>query len=104
MKASLIALTFAVFLVAGLPLTATAAPVPGGSDADGDHEAGGGTFAAAALNCDANGDACVDARDFIILSREYGLTGGALLSDCDGDGGVDALDYIMMVSEWNQCE
>ena len=36
MKAGLIALTFGFFLVAGLPLAATAGPTPGGADGDGD--------------------------------------------------------------------
>jgi len=36
MKASLIALTFGFFLVAGLPLAATAGPTPGGADSDSD--------------------------------------------------------------------
>ena len=101
MKVSLIALTFGFFLVAGLLLAATAEPTPGDGNADVDHVA-----MYAPTTCDANGDGCVTARDYIIMAQELGNTNppGPTRSDCNGDTIVDQLDIISLAMEWLNCE
>ncbi len=92
MKVRSIALTFGFFLAAGLPLGATADPPPGD------------TSAAVALSADANGDGCVDARDYIIMAKEWGNTPPApITSDANGDTVVSQADQAIMTSEWGQC-
>jgi hypothetical protein len=119
MKVSLIALTLGFFLAAGLALTATAGPTPGGPDGDGDtvedafdnctavsnagqedadHD-GCGDVCDSNLQCDCDADGVVGGSDFIILSNQWGLT-GTLSCDCDGDLIVGGSDFIIMSNEW----
>ena len=95
MRAGLIAMTFGFFLAAGLPLSATAGPTPGGPDSDGD------TVEDAFDNCttiqnagqeDADHDGCGDPCD------------PALLCDCDGNGGVGVSDFAILSAEWGQAK
>jgi hypothetical protein len=119
MKAGLIALTFGFFLVAGLPLAATAGPAPGGPDSDGDtvedafdnctaasnpgqedadHD-GCGDACDPALLCDADGNGTVGIADFGIISAQWGMT-GTLSGDCDGNGTVGISDFGILSTEW----
>jgi hypothetical protein len=121
MKVSLIALTFGFFLVAGLPLSATAGPAPGGPDSDGDtvedafdncsaasnpgqedddHD-GCGNACDPPLLCDCDGNGGVGVSDFAILSATWGGTVD-LRCDCDGNGGVGVSDFAIMSTEWGQ--
>jgi len=121
MKAGLITLAFGLFLVAGLPLAATAGPTPGGADGDGDtvedafdnctgisnpgqedadHD-GCGDVCDPALLCDCDGDGFVGVPDFTIMSIEWGSTAGGQC-DCDGDTFVGIPDFTVLSSEWGQ--
>jgi hypothetical protein len=120
MKAGLIALTFGFFLVAGLPLAATAGPTPGGGDGDGDtvedgfdncsddanagqedadHD-GCGDVCDPLLACDCDGNGGVGVGDYLTLVSQWGQTGAGLSCDCNGNGGVGVDDYLTLVSEW----
>jgi hypothetical protein len=119
MKVSLIALTFGFFLVAGLPLAATAGPTPGGPDGDGDtvedafdncsavsnpgqedadHD-GCGDVCDPAISCDCDGNGNVGISDFGIMSAEWGSTVGGQC-DCDGDTNVGIADFGLLSAEW----
>jgi hypothetical protein len=121
MRAGLIAFVFGFFLVAGLPLAASAGPTPGGADTDGDgvenafdnctdianpgqedadHD-GCGDVCDPALLCDCNGDGAVGISDLGILGSEWGSTSGGQC-DCNGDGAVGISDLGIMGSEWGQ--
>jgi hypothetical protein len=120
MKVSLIALTFGFFLVAGLPLAATAGPTPGGADTDGDtvedafdncsahsnpgqedadHD-GCGDVCDPLLLCDCDGNGGVGVNDYVTLLSEWGNTAPPLTCDCDGNGGVGVNDYVTLLGEW----
>ena len=122
MKVSLIALTFGFFLVAGLPLAATAGPTPGGPDSDGDtvedafdnctnlsnagqedadHD-GCGDVCDPLLTCDCDGNGAVGVSDYNVMSIEWGNTSPPLTCDCDGNGAVGVSDYNSMSIEWGQ--
>jgi hypothetical protein len=93
MKVSLIALTFGFFLVAGLPLAATAGPTPGGPDSDSDGVEDAFDNCTAIANPgqeDEDHDGCGDVCD------------PPLLCDCDGNGGVGVSDFGILSAEWNQ--
>ena len=91
MRAGLIGLTFGFFLVAGLPLAATAGPTPGGTDSDGDTVEDAFDNCTAVVNAgqeDADHDGCGDVCD------------PALLCDANGDGTVGGPDFIILQQEW----
>jgi hypothetical protein len=122
MKVSLLAMSFG-FLLA-LPLAASAGPLPGGADGDGDtvedafdnctvvpnadqadadHDACG-DVCDASITCDASGDGLVGGPDFAILVSE--LTNNcntnpslSCSADCDGDLIVGGPDFSILVSE-----
>jgi len=119
MKAGLITLTFGFFLVAGLPLAATAGPTPGGADSDSDgvedafdncttianpgqedadHD-GCGDDCDPVMQCDCDGNGGVGVSDFALLSAQWGMT-GSLSCDCDGNGGVGVSDFAILSIEW----
>jgi hypothetical protein len=121
MKVSLITLFFGFFLVAGLPLAATAGPTPGGLDGDGDtvedgfdncsddanagqedddHD-GCGDVCDPVLQCDANNDGIVDGNDFITMSQTWKDTAPLpLAADCNTDNVVDGNDFIILSQTW----
>jgi len=123
MRASLIALTFGFFLVAGLPLAATAGPTPGGADGDGDtvedafdnctaasnpgqedadHD-GCGDVCDPVLLCDCDFDAIVGIGDFVRMSASWGIFPlPPDACDCDGDGFVGVSDFTILSQEWGQ--
>ena len=123
MRAGLIGLTFGFFLVAGLPLAATAGPTPGGPDSDGDtvedafdncttiqnagqedadHD-GCGDPCDPALLCDCDGNGGVGVSDFALMSAQWGAT-GSLSCDCDNNGGVGVSDFAILSAEWGQAK
>ena len=103
MKVSLMALSFGLFLVVGLPLAASAGPVPGvGADGDGDtiedafdnctavvnadqadsdHD-GCGDPCDPPTDCDANGDNAVGLPDFQLFVAQQG-------NDCNANPSLD---------------
>ena len=111
------ALTFGILLATGLPLAASAGPLPGGADTDGDtvedafdnctadsnsnqddadHDGCGD--ACDALVCDLTGDGVQGTPDFIVLSGDFGCTLGVgnCPGDCTGDGKTGAPDFIAL--------
>jgi len=122
MKVSLMALAFGFCLVVGLPLAASAGPLPGGPDsdgdtvedafdncsqdsnsdqADGDHD-GCGDECDPDLLCDFTGDGAVGGPDFIIQSGAFGCNTGSCPGDCTGDGATGGPDFIALSGEFGQ--
>jgi hypothetical protein len=112
-----LALTFGILLATGLPLAASAGPLPGGTDTDGDtvedafdnciddsnmnqddadHDGCGD--ACDDLLCDLTGDGKQTTPDFIALSIDFGCTLGVgnCPGDCTGDGKTLTPDFIAL--------
>lgn len=122
MKVSLLAMSFGFLLV--LPLAASAGPLPGGADSDGDtvedafdnctlasnadqadadHDACG-DVCDASITCDATNDGVVGLPDFQVFQGEVGnnCTANPSLSctfDCDGDTIVGLPDFQIFQGE-----
>ena len=115
MKVSLMALTFGLFLVVGLPLASWAGPLPGGADTDGDtvedafdnctatsnasqadkdHDGCGN-----ACDCDITGDGVVGVPDYLALTAAFGAGGGGP-TDCSGDTVTGVPDYLTLSSSF----
>ncbi|MDJ0853324.1 MAG: hypothetical protein QNK04_33575 [Myxococcota bacterium] len=122
MKVSLSAIVLGFFLVLGLPFAASAGPVPGGDDsdgdtvedafdnctddsnsnqADGDHD-GCGDVCDQSILCDRTGDGIVGGPDFIVISVDFGCTLGVgnCPGDCTGDGITGGPDVIVVSQEF----
>jgi hypothetical protein len=120
MKVRLIALTFGFFLAAGLPLAATAGPLPGGTDTDGDtvedafdnctalsnagqedadHDGCGDVCDNGPIDADANGDTIVGGPDFFALSSSFGATSGGS-ADFSGDTIVGGPDFFLLSAQF----
>jgi hypothetical protein len=114
MKVVHLVFTLALLLVAA---GATAGPLPGGADSDGDtvedafdncadianasqtdtDHNGCGDACSANISCDANGDTSVGAQDFTILRMQFGNTPPANISaDCNGDTSVGSQDFSIL--------
>ena len=122
MKVSLSALVFGFFLVVGLPLSASAGPLPGGPDTDGDNiedafdnctlvsnsnqadedHDGCGDPCDASITCDRTGDGVVGVGDFVIISADFGCTAGvgSCPGDCTGDGVTGTPDVVSISAEF----
>jgi hypothetical protein len=123
MKVSLFAMAFGFFLAVGLPLSAGAGPLPGGTDTDGDtvedafdncladsnfnqddadHDGCGD--ACDQLLCDLTGDGIQGGPDFIILSGDFGcnLGPGLCPGDCTGDGITGGPDFINLSTDFGK--
>ena len=124
MKVSLLAMSFGFLLV--LPLAASAGPLPGGADSDGDtvenafdnctvvpnadqadvdHDGCGNLCDFLPITCDATNDGIVGAPDFAVWVGEFGNNCTANPSqtceaDCDGDTIVGAPDFAIWVGEF----
>jgi len=117
MKVSFFAMAFGFILAVGFPLAASAGPMPGGADTDGDtvedafdnciddsnsnqddadHDGCGDPCDA--LTCDLTGDGRITAPDFTVLSIDFGCTLGVGLcpGDCTGDGRTTAPDFTQL--------
>ena len=115
MKVSLMALAFGFFLAAGLPLTASAGPTPGGTDTDGDtvedafdncsvesnsdqsdtdHDGCGDVCDN--LPCDLTGDGNQGLPDFNILSADFPCNTPPCPGDCSGDGLTGLPDFNLL--------
>jgi len=115
MKVSLFAMAFGFFLAVGFPLAASAGPLPGGADTDGDtvedafdncsadsnsnqddadHDGCGD--ACDDLLCDLTGDGKQTSPDFVVLSLDFGCTAGVgnCPGDCTGDGKTTSPDFV----------
>jgi hypothetical protein len=120
MKVRLIALTFGILLVAGLPLAATAGPLSGGGDSDGDtvadafdnctgsinpgqedvdHDGCGDVSDKGPITSDGSGDTVVGAPDFTLLAGAFGATTGGP-ADFSGDTIVGAPDFVLLAGEF----
>lgn len=122
MKVSLFSMACGFFLAVGFPLAASAGPLPGGADTDGDtvedafdncsadsnsnqndadHDGCGD--ACDALLCDLTGDGKQGTPDFIILSGTW-LCGppDTCAGDCTDDGKVGTPDFINLSADWNK--
>jgi len=125
MKVRLMALLFALSLVLGLPLAASAGPATGGGDTDldgvenaydncvatgnaaqldADHD-GCGDTCTEPVSCDTNGDLIIGVPDFVTLSGEFGNncnTNPSLScsADCNGDGLVGVPDFVTLSAEF----
>jgi hypothetical protein len=123
MKVSLMALAFGFSLVVGLPLAATAGPLPGGADGDGDgvenafdncttisntsqadadHD-GCGDSCDPNIPCDLDGNGSVGGGDFIILSGNFGCVAPTPCpGDCTGDGNTGGADFVALSAQFGQ--
>jgi hypothetical protein len=74
------------------------------ADAFGNALASSFTFDFSLLVGDANGDGQVDSSDFMLMSQNFGDTGGASLfqGDVNFDGTVNALDFNTLATNYGQ--
>jgi len=114
MKVVHLAVTMALLVAAS---GASAGPLPGGADSDGDtvedafdncvdvanasqtdtDHNGCGDSCTQNITCDANGDTSVGAQDFTILRMQFGNTPPANTSaDCNGDTSVGSQDFTIL--------
>ena len=123
MKVSLFAVVFGFFLAVGLPLSASAGPLPGGADTDGDtiedafdnclddsnssqddadHDGCGD--ACDQLLCDLTNDGVTGTPDFIVQSNDFGCNAGVGLcpGDCTGDGITGVPDFIALSADFGK--
>lgn len=125
MKVRLLALLFALVLVAGLPLAASAGPATGSADSDADgvdddfdnclfvqnadqvdtNHDGCGDACTAPVTCDGTGDTVVGSPDFVLLIANYGNNCNTspeldCRPDCNSDDIVGAPDFSAMFSEY----
>jgi hypothetical protein len=97
MKVSSMALSFGFFLVVGLPLAASAGPLPGGADGDGDtveDAFDNCTLVGNADQADADHDGCGDVCDPTTCCDNSGLG-----PDLVPDGAVGIVDFQVLVSQ-----
>ena len=121
MKVSLMAMAFGFLLAVGMPLAASAGPLPGGADTDGDtvedafdnctddsnknqddadHDGCGDTCDACL--CDLDNDGKQGTPDFLILSADWGCTAGMgnCPGDCTDDGKSGTPDFLALSAGW----
>jgi hypothetical protein len=115
------ALAFGLVLALGLPLAASAGPLPGGTDSDGDtvedafdnctmasnsnqddtdHDGCGN--ACDNLGCDLTNDGIVGGPDYVVLQGDYGCNTPPCPGDCTGDGVTGGPDFVALQSSYGQ--
>jgi hypothetical protein len=119
MRASFLALTVGFFLAVGLPLAASAGPLPSSSgdgdgdtvkdifdncstrtnasQADTDHD-GCGDVCDQPVEADCSGNHVVGGEDFILLTSTFGQSPGSC--DADGNGTTGGGDFVILSAQF----